>query len=162
MNRDKPDIYSFLATFFGVGYLPKMPGTWGTAVALGVYLLLPESLFVTPSVYYSVTTLLLFCLAAVFISGRAESKLGHDAGSIVIDEVCGYLIAVMFLPKTIMVGVYAFLFFRVFDIAKPYPISRSQRLPGGWGVVADDVLAGLFANVLTQIIIRIYPRFFGL
>lgn len=162
MNRDKVDLHSFLATFLGVGYLPKMPGTWGTAAAFGIYMLLPESIFITPGVFFALPALLLLCLFAVYVSGKAELNLGHDAGSIVIDEVCGYFTAVLFLPKSILIGVYAFLFFRVFDIAKPYPVSRSQKLPGGWGVVADDVIAGVFANVLTQIIIRIYPRFFGL
>jgi phosphatidylglycerophosphatase A len=80
----------------------------------------------------------------------------------VIDEVCGYFVAVMFLPKSLLIGVYAFVLFRVFDIAKPFPISRSQNLPKGWGVVVDDILAGFYANVLTQIIIKIYPKFFGL
>ncbi len=162
MNKQKPDIYSFLATFLGVGYLPKMPGTWGSLAAFGVYLMLPSSLFIIPGLYFSIPALLLFSLFAVFVSGKAELKLGHDAGSIVIDEVCGYFIAVMFLPKMALIGVYAFLFFRVFDIAKPFPVSRSQKLPGGWGVVTDDLLAGIYANLLTQIIIRIYPRFFGL
>lgn len=162
MKLTKPDIYSFLASFFGIGFLPKMPGTWGSAAAFGLYMLLPAAAFNGAGLLYTLPIFAVFCLISVYVSTQAELKLGHDSGHIVIDEVCGYFAAVMFLPHTLLVGLYAFLFFRVFDIAKPFPISRSQKLPQGWGVVADDLLAGLFANVLTQIIIRIYPKFFGL
>ncbi|PKN72940.1 MAG: phosphatidylglycerophosphatase A [Candidatus Cloacimonetes bacterium HGW-Cloacimonetes-3] len=162
MKHTNPGLYSFLASFFGIGFLPKMPGTWGSAAAFGLYLLLPATAFSGAGLLYTLPIFAIFCLFAVYVSGKAELKLGHDSGHIVIDEVCGYFVAVMFLPQTLLVGLYAFLFFRVFDIAKPFPISRSQKLPKGWGVVVDDLLAGLFANVLTQIIIRIYPKFFGL
>jgi phosphatidylglycerophosphatase A len=162
MRSFKPDFYSFLASFFGIGFMPRMPGTWGSVAAFGLYLLLPGSLFIGTAMFYTLPVFLVFCLLSVFVSSKAELKLGHDSGHIVIDEVCGYFIAVMFLPKTLLVGVYALVLFRVFDIAKPLLISRSQKLPKGWGVVADDLLAGLVANILTQILIRIYPRFFGL
>ncbi|MDD2230151.1 MAG: phosphatidylglycerophosphatase A [Candidatus Cloacimonetes bacterium] len=162
MKEIKLNIHTFLASFFGIGFMPIMPGTWGSAAAFGLYLLIPAAAFSGAGLLYTIPMFLAFCLFSVYASTKAELTLGHDAGSIVIDEVCGYFVAVMFLPKTIIIGVYAFIFFRVFDIAKPFPISRSQRLPKGWGVVIDDLLAGLFANVLTQIIIRIYPKFFGL
>jgi len=162
MRSFKPDIYSFLASFFGIGFLPKMPGTWGSVAAFGLYMLLPETLFIGAGLFYTLPVFALFCLFAVYVSGKAERSLGHDSGHIVIDEVCGYFIAVMVLPKSLLVGVYALVLFRVFDIAKPLFISHSQKLPKGWGVVADDLLAGLVANALTQILIRIYPSFFGL
>jgi phosphatidylglycerophosphatase A len=162
MKPVKPDIHSFLASFFGIGFLPKMPGTWGSVAAFGLYLLLPAAALSGSGLYISIPALLFFCLISVFVSTKAEQKLGHDSPHIVIDEVCGYFVAVMFLPKSLLIGVYAFVLFRVFDIAKPFPISRSQNLPKGWGVVVDDILAGFYANVLTQIIIKIYPKFFGL
>ncbi|HNT52133.1 MAG TPA: phosphatidylglycerophosphatase A, partial [Candidatus Syntrophosphaera sp.] len=70
-------------------------------------------------------------------------------------------LAVLLLPKTLLVAVYALILFRAFDIAKPWPANILQRLPRGWGVVADDLAAGLYANVLLQILHRIVPRFFG-
>lgn len=77
-----------------------------------------------------------------------------------LDELIGYFVATLFLPHNWLVGLYAFILFRVFDIAKPFPIYRSQKLRNGWGVVIDDVLAGIYANVLLQILILIYPKFF--
>ena len=139
-----------------------MPGTWGSLVAYGIYFLLPVGLFMGTALYFSLPLLLLFCLAAVFFSTKAEEKLGHDSSHIVIDEVCGYYTAVMFLPQSWLIGLYAFVLFRVFDIAKPWPISRSQKLPKGWGVVVDDLLAGVYTMILLQILLKIYPRFFGL
>ncbi|MDD3235789.1 MAG: phosphatidylglycerophosphatase A [Candidatus Cloacimonetes bacterium] len=162
MKETKLNIHTFFATFFGIGFMPYMPGTWGSAAAFCLYLLIPAAAFSGAGMLYTIPIFLAFCLFSVYISTKAELTLGHDAGSIVIDEVCGFFVAVMFLPKTYLIGVYALIFFRVFDIAKPFPISRSQNLPKGWGVVVDDILAGLFANVLIQIIIRIYPKFFGL
>ena len=160
-SSDKIDPYSFFASFFGIGFLPKMPGTWGSLAAFAIYLLLPAGLFLGNASLFSLAALLLFSLVAVFLSSRAEKKLGHDSGHIVIDEVCGYFVSVMFLPQSWLIGLYAFAFFRVFDIAKPWPVSASQKLPRGWGVVVDDILAGVYANLLLQILIRIFPRFFG-
>lgn len=160
-NTDKIDLYSFLASFFGIGFLAKMPGTWGSLAAFGIYFLLPLGLFTGSALYFSLPLLLLFSLLAVYLSTKAELSLGHDSPHIVIDEVCGYYTAVMFLPQSWLIGLYAFVLFRVFDIAKPWPVNVSQKLPRGWGIVVDDLLAGIYANILIQILIRIFPRFFG-
>lgn len=162
MKFKLPELNTFIATFFGIGFLPKMPGTWGSLAALGLYLMLPAALFMGKTLLLSIPLLIVLCLVSVYFSGKAEKYLGHDSPHIVIDEVCGYFVAVMFLPHNWLIGVYAFVFFRVFDIAKPYPIGKSQNIPRGWGVVIDDVLAGVLANILTQILIKIYPGFFGL
>lgn len=98
----------------------------------------------------------------VFVSGRAERKLGHDAGCIIIDEFVGYFLCVLFLPKSLLMAIYTFVVFRVFDIAKPQPIRLSQKLKGGWGVMVDDVLAAVYTNLFMQIMIRIYPNFFNI
>lgn len=151
-----------MASFFGIGFLPGMPGTWGSLAAFGLYMLLPKGAFTGFGLVLSIPAFIVLYLISVYVSSQAELKLGHDAGQIVIDEVCGYFVAVMLLPQSWLIGLYAFVLFRVFDIAKPFPISRSQNLPKGWGVVTDDVIAGIFANVLLQIMIIIYPKFFGL
>lgn len=151
----------FIASVFGIGYIPFAPGTWGSLFAAGVYLLLPQSLFYGKGWWFTGIALLIFSLFSVWISTLAEKKLGADAPAIVIDEVCGYFVSVMFLPKSVLTAVYAFALFRVFDIAKPFPINVSQRLKGGWGIVLDDLLAGFYANVVIQFIKLMAPRFFG-
>jgi phosphatidylglycerophosphatase A len=158
----KLNIWTFLGTFFGVGFIPKAPGTFGSLAAYGIYLLLPSICFEPINRLWYLLALAAFSLIAVLISDRSERTLGHDAGAIVVDEVAGYFLSVAFLPKTWLVGLYAFVLFRVFDIAKPFPISRSQRLKGGWGVVIDDLLAGVYAIILLLIINSIYPKFFGI
>ncbi|MEF3695322.1 MAG: phosphatidylglycerophosphatase A [Candidatus Cloacimonadota bacterium] len=162
MPNDKLKAENLIASFLGLGYLPKAPGTWGSLGALGLYYLLPGEIFELWNLWYYLPALLLFSLFAVFISSKAEKTLGHDAPSIVIDEVCGFFTAVAILPKTLMVGIYAFVLFRVFDIAKPFPVGISQKLPRGWGIVVDDLLAGIYALILMQIINAIYPKFFGI
>ena len=88
--------------------------------------------------------------------------MGHDNGKIVVDEFIGFLFALLFLPKTLMVIIIAFILFRIFDIFKPEPVNVLQKLSGGWGVLADDVMAGIYANFSLQILIRIFPKFFTL
>lgn len=154
--------HTFLASFLGVGFMPFMPGTWGSLAAFGLYFLVPESWLLGSGLWFSLPGFLAFCLFAVYVSTQAEKTLGHDNGSIVIDEVCGYYLAVLFLPKSWLIGLYGLVLFRVFDIAKPFPVNRSQKLPRGWGVVIDDLIAGIYANILLQILTKVYPRFFGL
>ena len=153
---------NFIASLAGSGYLPKAPGTWGTLFSLAVYLILPATWFELPAQYIFAGALLIFCFFSVWISTLAEKNLGHDAPQIVIDEFCGYFVSVLFLPKFIMVGIWAFILFRAFDIAKPLFVGLAQRLPKGWGVVADDLAAGLIANLILQVLVRVAPRFFGI
>lgn len=175
IERRKPegllDYLSLAVTTFGVGYLPLMPGTYGSVVGIGIYLSV-EWLFAyvgigflgltnrTPLVdawAHSVIliTFLLFCLLGVWASGRATSLLGNsDPSQAVVDEVIGQLIVFLFVPfgiswPFILAG---FLLFRLFDIWKPYPIDSLQVLPGGIGVCADDILAGVYAGVCLAVI----------
>jgi len=158
----KLNLHTLVASFFGIGFLPKMPGTWGSVAAYGAYLLLPASLFSPGLRLLGLAVLLVLCLIAVYFSSVAEKTLGHDNGSIVIDEVCGFFVVVLWFPRSWLIGLYALVLFRVFDIAKPFPVNRAQKLPRGWGVVADDLLAGVYATLLLLIITKIYPSFFGL
>lgn len=146
-----------LATGFGVGRLPVAPATWASAAVALLLYLIPGSLA-------ALVPLGLAAAAAVAVgvwaSHQAEKELGHDAHPIVIDEVAGMLIAVWALPagsgprNPALLLAAAFLLFRVLDIAKPFPIRQSQRFPGGWGVVADDVLAGMATNLLLRAALR--------
>lgn len=148
-----------VSTLLGTGYFPKMPGTAGTMIATLIYLLLPVKLFssIKNDVIFLVCILTLSLISVIFIS-KAEKKLGHDSNKIVLDEFMGYFIAVVFLPKTVLIAVFAFILFRFFDIFKPEPVNILQKLPAGWGVMADDLMAGVYTNISLQIFIRFFPK----
>lgn len=135
-----------LATGFGSGFFPVAPATFASAlVALAVYFLLPVSAPIETALVLTVAPV------AVWSAHVAEKRLGHDAHPIVSDEVLGQLLALWMVPRTVAWVIAAFLLFRLFDIWKPLGARESQRLPGGWGVVTDDVLAGLYARLVLQI-----------
>lgn len=159
--RQKQDIFTILSTVLGIGFIPFMPGTFGTLAAALVYLSIPQYwLTLFPLAGYSIAAIVLLYFVGVYITQKAELKLGHDAGSIVLDEFIAYFICVLFLPKSYLMAIYTFVIFRVFDIAKPQPIKLSQKLKGGWGIMTDDVIAAIFTNLFMQVLIRIYPKFF--
>ncbi len=135
-----------IATLGFIGFLPHGPGTFGSAVGFLLILLLrPDDL------------LLMLMLAAVFIIGiisshSAEKILGKDSGHIVIDELFGYMVSVLFVPMSIGYLIAAFILFRLFDIVKPPPISNMETMfSGGLGIMMDDLLAGIFANLCIQL-----------
>ena len=136
-----------LATFFGVGLFPKAPGTVSSAAAAVLYMFV---------LYRLSWPLYLLFLAALFFAGAFVSKgYAADAGQddpqrIVVDEAFGQFLALVLVPARWPPVVAAFLFFRFFDIIKPGPIRKLERLRGGWGIMADDAAAGLVAGALTQ------------
>lgn len=136
----------WIATCGGLGYLPIAPGTLTSLpVALGVWALAPPDAW------------LLGAAAAVgavgvWAAGREEARVGaRDPSSIVVDEVAGMLLALYGHPRTLPWALGLFLLFRLFDVWKPLGIRHLQALPGGWGVVADDLLAGAYASLLGQL-----------
>ena len=145
-------IYS---TCLGCGYFPKMPGTIGTLLAFIVYLLLPESIFSdAASNFIFMGIVILLSVLSIPIITRAEKYLGHDNGKIVMDEFLGYMLSIAFLPKGLLTGVIAFILFRIFDIFKIEPVNVLQKLPGGAGVMADDLMAGVYTNLFARLIIK--------
>ena len=138
-------IWRFVATFFYLGKLPFAPGSWGSLGALLLWLLLP----VTFSVHLSVI-IILFVLGVYSSSRMAQYLDDHDPSEVVIDEVVGMGISLFMLPHNFLLYLLSFILFRVFDILKPSFIYRIQNLPGGWGIMLDDVLAGLFTFVLVN------------
>ncbi len=150
MNR----FFLVLATGFGVGYSPVAPGTLGTLIAIPVYYFLSN----ISSPIYEITLIGFFFLS-VWISENAEIFFGKkDDQRIVIDEMIGFLITMLWVPKTILFVTIGFFLFRLFDILKPFPIRRLERgLKGGFGVVLDDVIAGVYANIILHLVGRIYP-----
>lgn len=150
-------VIRFLATFGYCGLSPIAPGTVGSLAAAALYLLLPR----LSSALFTVVLAALFVLG-VWSSGQMERWYGHDAQVIVIDEVVGLLVAVSYLERSAAVVLAGLILFRVFDIVKPFPVGWSQKWPGGWGVVGDDVLAGVYANLcLRGALLLINPRPIG-
>ena len=134
-----------MATVGGIGRLPYMPGTAGSAAGLALAWFL-YSLWGPVAVAAAIVPLAALGIAAS--STLAANLSQRDPSVIVIDEVCGMLVAVAGLSLTGLTALGAFLLFRLFDIAKPFPISWiERRLPGGWGVMGDDLAAGLAANL---------------
>ncbi|NWG04005.1 MAG: phosphatidylglycerophosphatase A [Syntrophaceae bacterium] len=145
--------FLLFATGFGVGYSPFAPGTLGTLIAIPIYYFLSE----IPLPLYEITLIGFFFLS-VWISENAESFFRKkDDPRIVIDEMMGFLITMLWVPKSTLFIIVGFILFRFFDILKPFPIRRLEKgLKGGLGVVLDDVIAGIYANIILHIIGRLY------
>jgi len=109
--------------------------------------------FFVPVNLWSILIWVLVLIIGAVVSTKAENDLGHDARPIVIDEVLGMGLALLLVPKKIVYYVIAFVLFRLFDIVKPFPARQAERLPGGWGVMMDDLVAGVYANVVVQVVL---------
>lgn len=144
----------WLATGFGAGLTPIAPGTLGTLVAVPLVWLLADLDLVA---YLSLTAGLF--IAGIWICGRTARDMGqHDHGGIVWDEIVGYLITMIAVPVTWYWLLLGFLLFRFFDIVKPWPIRWiDQRVAGGFGIMLDDLIAGVFAALLLHMFIWVLP-----
>lgn len=171
------NMFALAITTCGVGYLPLAPGTWGSLVGVGLYLIwralslrlfskfLPGSRLAPAGLETLHTALLLILIALVTLAGvwaatRAEKLLGRkDPGKVVVDEVAGQLITFLFVPITVALNwwiIFAgFLLFRLFDIWKPYPARRLEALESGLGIMADDVMAGVYAAMVVAVMVAV-------
>ena len=131
---------TMFGSFFYTGFFPFAPASFASMIWLLVWLFVPGGHWMT---HWAVIAGLI--PVAIIISGIMEKSYGEDASCIVIDEVVGMQITLLLSPVTLKAGLVGYVLFRIFDIAKPFPAGRSQRLPGGVGVVVDDILAGLYA-----------------
>jgi phosphatidylglycerophosphatase A len=135
-----------LATALGAGYIPIAPGTWGSAVGVLLWLLLPASTSL------QALAIVVVVAAGVWSGGVAEGHFGRtDPGQVVIDEVAGMLVTLFLNPVGWLGVAGGFLLFRAADIVKPFPARRLEGLPGGLGIMADDVMAGIYANLALRI-----------
>jgi phosphatidylglycerophosphatase A len=140
-----------IATFFGVGFIPKAPGTVATVAALPLYILLRR---LPPGLYLFVVGAL--TVLGVKVSGDMEREWGRDPSRVVIDEVCGILVTLISRPSGIRDIVLGTLLFRFFDIVKPPPIGIIDRkLRGGTGIMADDIAAGVISACILHFIRKI-------
>ncbi len=142
-----------VATGLLSGHSPFAPGTAGSAVGLVLFV---------PLVWASLPVQLGLCAAlffvGVFAAARVARRVGlEDPGIVVVDEVLGMWLSILGLPFTPLVVILGFLLFRVLDILKPYPAAALEHLPGGWGIMADDVAAGIYANLLLRVFLIVWP-----
>lgn len=142
-----------IATLFGVGRVPVAPGTAGSIAALPLAVLMARTM---PTWGYALVAAALAVLA-IATAGPAARALGErDPHAIVIDEVAGQVITFVGLPMDPISLLGGFLFFRVADVVKPPPLRRIEALPGGLGIVADDLLAGLYAHIALRVLLSLW------
>ena len=142
--------YKLMLSGFGTGWLPVASGTWGAAAAA---LIVWPLTWLTPGVLTLELTVLIvgFTWIGVLGSDALAAEWGEDPSQTVIDEMVGMWIAVLGLPMTWQYWLAAFLLFRFFDILKPLGVRRMEKIGGGWGVMLDDVMAGVYANLVLQV-----------
>jgi phosphatidylglycerophosphatase A len=150
-----PFLTRFIATGMFSGYSPFAPGTAGSIVGLLLYLI-PG---MEQPLVLSIAIVLTFIIGTR-TSAVMEKHFGEDPSIVVIDEVVGMWISLLFLPRGLMIGIAAFFFFRLYDIIKPPPARQLERLKNGWGVMMDDVAAGIYANATVWIIRFVFPNWF--
>lgn len=135
-----------ISTGLGSGYSPVAPGTAGSLLAAAViYLFAP----VANGLLFVILVILFF--TGVYTGGQLEKELGEDPSLVVIDEIVGMGISLLFAPPDWRWYLLAFLLFRALDILKPPPVRRLEKLHGGWGIMLDDVMAGVYALILVQL-----------
>lgn len=138
-----------LSTCFGIGLIPKAPGTMGTLAAVPIIFWLDRF-----GTIVEVFSLLGLCAIGIWSSGLSGDLLGKvDPPTIVIDEVAGFFLTMFLLPLQWFAIICGFVLFRLFDIIKPYPIRQAEKISGGLGIVVDDLIAGIYAYTGTRIIL---------
>ena len=143
-----------VATVAYCGYAPIAPGTFGSAAGLIVYLIVAA----TRSPLVEIGLIIVIFLAGIWAATEAERHFGGvDPGPVVIDEVLGMLVTLAFIPVGWTGALAGFFLFRVFDIIKPFPADRFERLHGGLGIMADDAMAGVYANLSLRLVIWLLP-----
>lgn len=140
----------FLATGFFVGTVPFAPGTFGSIIGLPVCFLISKL-----NIFLSVIWTLVFIVFAIWVAAAAAKILKkEDPAEIVIDEIAGLIVTFVGLPFTLKTAIAGFVIFRVFDILKPFPIrTLEEKVAGGPGIVLDDVMAGIYGNIVLRLVI---------
>jgi phosphatidylglycerophosphatase A len=145
----------------GVGYLPLMPGTFGSLLSVGMFLLLTRVAAGTVLVAVVLVLILAFTVAGIWAGTRTEQLSGRkDPGKVVVDEVAGQFVALF--PVTLVTRwstaavIVSFILFRFFDIVKPYPANRLQEMNGGAGVMFDDLVAGVYGAAIVSIFLKVF------
>ena len=142
---------SFIATSGGIGYLPLAPGTWA-AGALAILWFFVCQKFPDTIIWQVLLACLLF-IGGVYFSGKLISDKEKDPSFVVIDEVAGMAVTLLFIPLAWQNFVVGFILFRFFDILKPLGIKRMEKMRKGWGIMLDDILAGIYSSIVLRLLI---------
>lgn len=143
-------LVKIVSTFFYIGYLPFMPGTFASIFALAVFYFIRGNAFINLALALAVISL------GFLSSGKAEKIFkSKDPSCVVIDEAAGMFLALLFLPPKLSIMILALVLFRILDILKPYPIKKIQNLRGSSGIMGDDLLAGLCVNLVLQLALKV-------
>ncbi len=143
-------LHKLVASFFGIGYVGKGGGTIAAIALCIIWIVIPAGDFTN---YRQIFITLVVCIAGVWSANAVDAIWGKDSSKVVIDEVAGMMITLLFLPVSIKYVLAGLVLFRFFDILKPLFIKRTELLPKGWGVMADDVLAGIYAHIILKLIV---------
>jgi len=143
-------LVKILSTFFYIGYLPFIPGTFGSLAGIVLFYLVKDN----PVSYVFLAIVII--IAGFLVCGSAEKIMQKkDPRYVVIDEVSGMLLSLLFLPYDIRVVIIAFILFRILDTFKPFPAGRIERIKGSLGIMGDDLTAGLYTNIILQVVVRV-------
>jgi phosphatidylglycerophosphatase A len=153
-EKDSRPLFALaIATVFGIGYVPVAPGTFGSAAGFLLWMVLRGSTIVQAAAIVA-----LFALGSI-TGNAAERYFGRiDPRQVIVDEVMGMLITLFLIPVSVKEALIGFLLFRATDVIKPYPANRLERLPGGVGVMADDAMAAIYANIALRALLAFGHR----
>jgi len=156
--KERRSLSIWIATGLGAGYFPVAPGTAGSALGLALVIAFRQTRLESPAlaVCLAAFTGLLFAVG-VWSAGKAEKVFGCvDPRQVVVDEVAGQILTFVATPRVTWIGLIAgFLLFRGFDIIKPFPARQAERIPGGWGIMLDDLVAGLYSLIALLVLGRL-------
>ncbi|MEL0081143.1 MAG: phosphatidylglycerophosphatase A [bacterium] len=145
-------ILSIIPTFLFFGYFPKIPGTIGTFGGVLFSIFLVDYLKIDPHAFLF-TTIFIIILSVYSSNWAIKYFNSNDPKEVVIDEVAGFMVSILYIPFELRYIIVAFILFRLFDISKPFFVKSFEKLPKGWGITFDDVAAGVLANFLLQAMI---------
>ncbi len=143
-------LHKLIATVFGIGYVGKGGGTIAAAACCILWILIPADDF---TIYRQVLLTIAVSVLGVWSGNAVDAIWGKDSNKVVIDEVAGMMVTLLFIPVQLKFVLAGFVLFRFFDIAKPLFIKKMELLPKGWGVMADDLLAGIYSHILLKVIV---------
>lgn len=147
-----------VATAFGVGYVPFAPGTFGSLAGLAVFAAVRAGSTALGTPLLEIAAIVLVYLVGAWSATAAEAHFGHiDPGPVVVDEVLGMLVTLALVPVSITGALVGFVVFRLFDVIKPPPCNRLEALPGGWGVMTDDLMAAIYSYGCVRLLAWAFP-----
>jgi phosphatidylglycerophosphatase A len=144
-------LQKIVATAGGIGYLPIAPGTWAAGIAAVFWFYFNNVVSGSYNIQLLLTAIVI--VAGIYYAGKILSKSEKDPSYVVIDEVAGLFVTLIFIPPTFYNVLLGFILFRFFDIVKPLGVRRMEKYPRGWGIMMDDILAGIYSNVVIRLIL---------